>query len=183
MRRFFTNIISVIFSFVKLALLKIFHMKSFHFQPITRFSPNVVVEIEKDGRLEIGKKNRAHSGCKFKVRNGGSLIMEDDVSFNYDCMVMCKDVIVIKEGADFGPGVKIYDHDHDYSASGGVKSGLYKTTPIYIGRNVWVGADSIILRGTTIGDNSVIAAGSIVKGEIPANTLFVQKRIEQTKEI
>lgn len=122
MRRLFTNVISVFITTVKFFLIKIFHPKSFYFKPIVRFSPNVVVELEKGGRLTIGKKNRAHSNCKFKVRNGGKLIMEDDVSFNYDCMVMCKDEIVIKEGADFGPGVKIYDHDHDYTVVGGGKS-------------------------------------------------------------
>ena len=52
----------------------------------------------------------------------------------------------------------------------------YKTAPIIIGNNVWVGANTVILRGAEIGDNSVIGAGCIVKGKIPENSVFVQKR-------
>ena len=35
---------------------------------------------------------------------------------------------------------------------------------------------TVILRGTTIGDNAVIAAGSVVKGNVPANSVFIQKK-------
>lgn len=41
---------------------------------------------------------------------------------------------------------------------------------------MWIGANTVILRGTVIGDNCVIAAWSIVSGTIPRGTLFVQKR-------
>ena len=70
----------------------------------------------------------------------------------------------------------VYDHDHDFRAEGGVKSMQYKSSPIKIGNNVWIGANSIILRGTVIGDNAVIGAGSIVKGEVPVGELFIQKK-------
>lgn len=48
---------------------------------------------------------------------------------------------------------------------------------------MWIGAGSIILIGTKIGDNCVIAAGSVVKGEIPAATLVVCKHEMVTKPI
>ena len=47
---------------------------------------------------------------------------------------------------------------------------------VIIGENVWIGSNVVILRDTVIGDNSVIAAGSVVKGNVPSNTLFVNKR-------
>lgn len=75
-----------------------------------------------------------------------------------------------------GPNVLIYDHDHDYKAKGGVFSLKYKTTPIVIGNNVWIGANSIILRGTSIGNNCVVGAGCVLKGEYPDNSIIVQKR-------
>ena len=70
----------------------------------------------------------------------------------------------------------IYDHDHDYRAQGGIKAGKYKTTPVRIGDNVWIGANTVILRGTTIGNNVVIGAGSVVSGNVEDNTVFIQKR-------
>ena len=93
--------------------------------------------------------------------------------------------ITIGNDVQFSPNVMIYDHDHDYSVDGGVKSMKYKCAPISIGNNVWIGANSIILRGSSIGDGVVIGAGSVVKGSVPAETIYIQKgRIElrQVKE-
>ena len=45
--------------------------------------------------------------------------------------------------------------------------------PIVLGKNVWVGSNATILQGVTIGDNSVIGAGAVVTGDIPANTVAV----------
>ena len=74
------------------------------------------------------------------------------------------------------PNVQIYDHDHDYVCEGGIAKGKYITGPVEIGSNVWIGANCVILRGTKIGDNCVIGANSVVKGEIPANSVVYQKR-------
>lgn len=43
--------------------------------------------------------------------------------------------------------------------------------PIVVGRNVWIGSNSTILQGVTIGDNSIIAAGSVVTRNVPANAI------------
>ena len=60
---------------------------------------------------------------------------------------------------------------------------MYKTAPVEIGNNVWIGANTIILRGTKIGDNCVIGAGSIVKGNVLSNSVFLQKKENMVKEI
>lgn len=91
--------------------------------------------------------------------------------------------IVIGDDVQFSPNVMVYDHDHDYKAKGGVKSMKYKTSPIFIGNNVWIGANSIILRGVRIGDNAVIGAGCIVNKDVPDNTVLVQKRISVERYI
>jgi acetyltransferase-like isoleucine patch superfamily enzyme len=69
--------------------------------------------------------------------------------------------------------VSINDHDHNYKNPN--DSHLLKGEVI-VGRNVWIGSNVVILRDTTIGDNAVIAAGSVVKGNVPSNTLFLNKR-------
>ena len=55
--------------------------------------------------------------------------------------------------------------------------------PIVIGNNVWIGAQSIVLGGVTIGDNCVIAAGSVVTKNIPANTLAMGSPCRAVREI
>lgn len=54
--------------------------------------------------------------------------------------------------------------------------GGYVLGEICIKRNVWIGAGVIITKGVTIGENSIVAAGSVVTKDIPANTIFIQKR-------
>lgn len=54
---------------------------------------------------------------------------------------------------------------------------------VNIGENVWIGANVVILRGTNIGNNSVIAAGSIINGNIPANKIVYQERTLKFRDV
>lgn len=49
--------------------------------------------------------------------------------------------------------------------------GYIKSKPISIGDHVWIGLNATILKGVTIGEGSVIAAGSVVVKDVPAHTL------------
>ena len=174
MRREFNNIVSVLHSLARFTVLKIFNPQGINVALIERFSPNVVVEVNRGGKLKLGKKVCVHSGCKLKVRKGAAMMIDDGVWVNYNCMFFCRKSIHIGSGTEFGPGVLIYDHDHDYKT--GFKEGMFIESDVEIGKNCWIGANTVILRGTTIGDNCVIAAGSVVKGSIQSGTVFIQKR-------
>lgn len=178
MRRQLNNLISVGYSIVRITFYKIFNGSSFKSGMIERISPNVVLEFNKGSKVKLGKKIRVHSGCKIKVRSGANLIIEDNVKINYYCIIACQDSITIGEGTEFGPSVYLYDHDHDYKKGFSSKSDdePFKKAPIVIGKNCWIGANAILLRGTKIGDNCVIGAGCIIKGEVPDNSVIIQKR-------
>ena len=174
MRRLFNNLVSVVFTFVKFCLMKLFLGSSFSFHPIERFSPNVVTEFNRGSHVKIGRMVRVHSGCKIKARSGGALTLEEGAKLNYNCILACHESITIGAGTVFGPSVYVYDHDHDYHHP--LREDRYLSAPVIIGKNCWIGANAVILRGSTIGDNCVIGAGCIIKGDIPANTVVVQKR-------
>lgn len=108
-----------------------------------------------------------------RIDHGGELIIGDKVFINDNCSINCINKIEIGEYTKIGPGVSINDNDHNFRKTG---DGRMLTGQVIIGKNVWIGANSVILRNTVIGDNAVIAAGSIVKGDVPANTVFVDKR-------
>lgn len=108
-----------------------------------------------------------------RIDHSGELIIGDKVFINDNCSINCIYKIHIDEYTKIGPGVSINDNDHNFRENGDRRM---LTGQVIIGKNVWIGANSVILRNTVIGDNAVIAAGSIVKGEVPANTVFVDKR-------
>lgn len=179
MRRTLNNIFSVIYTLVRFIFVKLFHFDSFRFSLIERFSPNVIFEMNHGAKASIGKKVRVHSGSKIKVRKGASLTLEQGVKINYNCIIACHKEIIVGTGTQFGPSVYLYDHDHDYRV--GIEDDKYVEAPIIIGKNCWIGANTVILRGTKLGDNCVVGAGSVIKGEFPANSVIVQKRDTMVK--
>ncbi|ABV86835.1 acyltransferase [Shewanella pealeana] len=87
--------------------------------------------------------------------------------FNDGVNICASQSIKIGRNAKIGDMTYVFDTDfHQLSPDRDVKK-----ASVVIGNNVWVGANSMILAGSSIGDNSVIAAGSIVVGEIPPNCL------------
>lgn len=155
------NLISVIFTEVKFLILKTMYRKRFSYMGIQRFSPETEISISDHGKLVLGNKVRAHTGTRIKVRGNAKILIGNDVAFNYNCLMVAHERIEIGDGCEIGPGVLFYDHDHDFHGKS-IKDKEYKTKPIIVGKNCWIGANAIILKGVTIGDETVIAAGTIV---------------------
>lgn len=128
----------------------------------------------KKGSISLGRGFQMKPGAYLAVVNGGDLRMGDTVAFGRDCIVVCHESIAIGDHCTFGPHTLIYDHDHKFGAEG-VCSG-YRTAPVRIDRNCWIGAGVIILRGTHIGEGSVIGAGCVVSGDIPPHSLVTSNR-------
>ena len=174
LRRMFNNAVSIVFTFLKLSLMKLFLGSGLRFGLIVRFSPNVVTEFERGSHVSIGNRTRVHSNSKLKVRRGATLILGDNVAINYNCILHCRKHISIGAGTSLGPNVCIFDQDHDFRA--GADELHFQDAPVEIGKNCWLGANVVILKGTTLGDNCIVGAGCIVKGNIPANSVVTQKR-------
>lgn len=145
-------------------------------------SPLTEVTVEGKSELCIGKNLKMHNGAKIRVRKGGKLQIGKNFGMSNGCVVTAYDHITIGDNVMLGPNVLIYDQDHDYRAEGGVAAMKFKTAPVVIGNNVWIGANSIILRGTTIGSGSVVGGGTIAKGTYPENSVIIQKRTTEVLE-
>lgn len=109
------------------------------------------------------------------VAVGGLIEIQDNCNFSGGCTVVSHEKITIGKNCMFGPGVKIYDHDHMFDELG-VISDKFKTGTITIGDRTWIGANAIILRNTVIGEGSVIGAGTVVKGNIPPHSIVTNNR-------
>ncbi len=168
---------------LKMTLTKVFNFKNFKGPKVSLISPLTEITLDSKGYLQIGEGFKMRDGAKIRVRNGGKCIIGKNTSVNSYNMIVCHNSIEIGDDVQLSPNVQIYDHDHDFRVEGGAKAGKYKSSPIKIGNNVWIGANTIILRGTEIGDNSVIGAGSVVKGVIPPNSILFQRVQNEIRSI
>lgn len=98
---------------------------------------------------------------------GTNITAGDKVFFNFNCVVLDVAAVTIGSYTLFGPNVQIYTATHPLEWKER-SEGLEYGKPISIGSYVWVGGGAIICPGVTIGDRSVIGAGSVVTKDIPA---------------
>jgi acetyltransferase-like isoleucine patch superfamily enzyme len=127
-------------------------------------------------RLTIEEYVSMREFCNILVYEKGNLTIKKNVFFNNYCSINCLEKIEIGENTLFGEGVKIYDHNHQYQFSNAglkVERNSFKTAPVKIGDNCWVGSNVTILKGVEIGNNVVIGAGNLIYKSIPSNSIVV----------
>lgn len=179
---YFKAITNRINSFVHMLYIKILHFNSFEFSMYSNISNSCHFSINDYGKIRIGKGVGARRYCEFSVSENGKIDIGDNTFFNNNCMIVSHEKIVIGNGTKLGPSVKIYDHDYDYKDFEAFQRGKHNSKSVIIGNNCWIGAGTIILKGTELGDGCVVGAGSILKGKYESNKLIVQKRIENVFE-
>jgi acetyltransferase-like isoleucine patch superfamily enzyme len=123
--------------------------------------------------------------CHVEVSRERSRIeIGDRTEFNNNLMIKC-DGAGIRIGSDglFGAHVEILDSDFHNLDPAGRKGGEPKTAPVEIGDNVFAGMGVRILKGATIGSDSVIGAGAVVTGSIPAGVIAAGNPARVVREL
>lgn len=132
------------------------------------------IEISPDSHLDIGQDVIFQSFTSLNVASGAQLKLGTRVFFNDHCTVRCQHSIEIGKDTMFGDGVRIFDHNHQYS-NYHIEKIDYSVAPVKIGANCWIGANTVILKGVTIGDNVIIGANSLIFQDIPSNSIAMSK--------
>jgi acetyltransferase-like isoleucine patch superfamily enzyme len=126
--------------------------------------------IRNAGTMRIGRDFWAGgrvTRVQLATKPSGTLVIGDWVGMNEGVAIMAVQEVTIGDHTLIADYVAI--HDSDFHEIGpGIP---VKTAPVHIGRNVWIGRNSIVLSGVTIGMNAVIAAGSVVTSDVPANAV------------
>jgi acetyltransferase-like isoleucine patch superfamily enzyme len=143
------------------------------------------IDVTRRGKVNIGQNLHVNSGDNFNIIGRqqktifwveGELIIGDNVGMS-STAIICDHQITIGNNVTIGGGVCIYDTDfHNLDPIIRTdKSGDKKTAiklPVRIEDNVFIGAHSTILKGVTIGENSVVGACSVVAKNIPPNEIW-----------
>jgi maltose O-acetyltransferase len=114
----------------------------------------------------------------------GQLSIGDNTWVGHDVLVVGggADVIIGKD-CDIGPRVTFVTGSHRISVSGVKVAGEEFSEPIEIGDGTWVGASVTILGGVTVGESSVVGAGSLVANDVPSNVVAAATPDRVIKEI
>lgn len=119
-------------------------------------------EYEND-TIYIGNDVTVENGCYINA-HGGSVHISDRVFLGVCTIIQGKGGVIIGSDSMLGPNVQLYSSDHQYRMGGiPFSRQTEEEERIVIGDNVWVGANSILLKGSCIHSNSVVAASSLVK--------------------
>jgi acetyltransferase-like isoleucine patch superfamily enzyme len=105
----------------------------------------------------------------FYTANGLEIRVGHRVFINQNCTLYDLAEISIGDDVMIGPNVSIITASHPVAPS--ERRAYLIGRPIVIEKNVWIAADVTIVGGVTVGENSVIAAGSVVTRDVPPNTL------------
>jgi maltose O-acetyltransferase len=115
-----------------------------------------------------------HSGyCYLNARNKSSVISFGEGVWTNNNLVIISNgsEIILGDNVIIGTNVEIYDSDFHYINPLQRKVKHLDSLPVTIDNNVWIGSNVKILKGVTIGKNSIIANGAIVSGNIPQNVI------------
>ena len=99
---------------------------------------------------------------------GKNIHVGENVFINACCHFQDHGGVTIGDGCQIGHNVVFATLNHGLQPE---ERGITYPAPIVIGKNVWVGSNSTILQGVTIGDNVVIAAGAVVTRDVEAGTI------------
>ena len=98
---------------------------------------------------------------------GNRVIFGKNVFINHSAILSASGGIEFENGVMLAPCVKIATINHDYNN----RHTIYTYGKVTIKKNAWIGLGAIITPGVTIGENSVVAAGSVVTKDVPDNTV------------
>jgi acetyltransferase-like isoleucine patch superfamily enzyme len=125
-----------------------------------------IVELQRDSTLVIEGGVRLGDGGKILVGPGARVTVGDDTHFDGDSSVIAAVNVSIGTGCAIAWEVLIMDTDF-HRVDGRPAS----DAAVQIGNRVWVGVGAKILKGVTVGDGAVIAAGAVVTRDVPAGAL------------
>ena len=128
----------------------------------------------------VGKSVCIHS--PFHCDFGAQISVGDHFVGNFNLTILDEAPVTIGDHVFIGPNVGIYTVNHALLPDQR-NAGIMRSLPIAIGNNVWIGGHTVVMQGVTIGDNTVIGAGSVVTHDIPAGVVAVRSHCRVLRKI
>jgi acetyltransferase-like isoleucine patch superfamily enzyme len=133
--------------------------------------PRVVLQIGRNGRVELGRWSWVGHGTKIRCHEGLVSIGAKTV-IGQECTISAYQHVSLGRECILADRVMLIDFDHRVTeVERPVRlQGIYKRD-VRVGNNVWIGYGACILRGVTVGDNAIIGTSAVVTRDVPANAV------------
>jgi maltose O-acetyltransferase len=147
----------------------------------TERQPGLHIWVQRGGRLEIGPQCwlRTEYGANHFTVFPGALIRLGARTLVNSAMFHAKREITAGDDCLFGFGTRVLDADLHALDSRTPE----RVAPVHIGDRVWLGSDVTVLRGVTIGDDTVVGARSVVTRDLPSRVLAVGSPARPVREL
>ncbi|GHT69037.1 hypothetical protein AGMMS50239_35170 [Bacteroidia bacterium] len=138
---------------------------------------NVYINALSKKGVQFGNNVSIHRNsiidCTGGIRNiGEGIVIGNNVGFSPDCYIQVRGNVTIGNNVIFGPGVKIFSESHNFfNADKFINEQGETRKGVIIENGVWIGADATILDGVRIGENSIVAAKSLVNKDVLAYSI------------
>jgi acetyltransferase-like isoleucine patch superfamily enzyme len=120
----------------------------------------------RDSKIVVNGTFIVYKGSDIRVLDGAVLTLNEGFR-NFGVQIICAKSITIGKGCVIAPDVVIRDRDAHR-----IQGSDHETAQsISIGEHVWIGARSLVLKGVTIGDGAIVAAGAVVTKDVPAHSI------------
>jgi maltose O-acetyltransferase len=139
-------------------------------------------------RNQLLRKLLGHTGSQFHIEPpfycdyGYNIAIGENFYSNYNCTILDCAPVTFGNNVLLAPNVSIYTAGHPVHYEPRNEAYEY-AFPVTIGNNVWIGGNTVINPGISIGDNSVIGSGSVVTKNIPANVIAVGNPCKVIRDI
>jgi len=147
--------------------------------------------VQGQGNLIVGNDVLIDGRCNFffasRYTERPTLHIGDSTGIGHSCSFTVGDQITIGKHCRIAAGVQMFDasgHPSDpANRLAGQPADRSEVRPIVIGDNVWIGTGSAIYPGVSIGDNSIVALGSVVMSNVPANVVVAGNPARQIRAL
>ncbi len=156
----------------RLAYLKLRHGRRLKTDGLCFICPGVKLEIGRNATLRIGRWAWVGHGCKIRVHEGEVEIGAKTV-MGQECTISAFQHVSIGRECILADRVMLIDFDHGVTeVERPIRlQGIYKRD-VEVGHNVWIGYGACILRGVSVGDNSVIGTSAVLTRSFGANSVL-----------
>lgn len=131
-----------------------------HTMPMTEESDALIRELFPN----MGENVRIQP--PLQVNLGANVKIGNNVSIMYNLLCMSAGGIIIEDGALIAANCSLISNNHDFKIRE-----ILTCKPVVIKKKAWIGAGSTILPGVTVGENAIVAAGSVVTKDVAPNTV------------